>query len=91
MANDLTKNPLMMDTAAVISLTNTFIIKKIILDPAGAAGSADFHDGNGRHWLHLACPANQHREVDFGEGGFTVTGLELAAITAGAHVHIFCG
>lgn len=92
MANDL-DNPgvLVLDTAAVISATNKFKIRKLFLDPAGAAASADIADGAGNHLHYLNCPANQGREIDFGEKCFWQVGFELVSITAGAHLHVYAG
>lgn len=91
MAND-TNNPgvLVLDTAAVISATNTFKIRKIRLVPAAAASTASFEDGEGRVIAGLAAPANGHSDDANFDPPYVVTGLELASITGtGAVAYVY--
>ena len=90
MANDLTHNPLILDTAAVISAANTFVILKIQFRGAAAGDVAIFEDGIGREIARLSAPAaGAIDELDFTARPFTVIGLELASIAASGIAHVY--
>jgi hypothetical protein len=93
MANDLSHNPLILDTPAVISATNKFTLNHIRLVPDGAAAArAVLEDGQGRVIAVLQAPAQQTDRIDHGPNNMHITGLELASISgAGAQVHVYCG
>ena len=91
MANVLTTpGVLVLDTAAVISTTNLFSIRKIVLVAAGAAIACEVRDGADRIIASLAAPANSSDEIDFNAERLTVTGLELQSITGGL-CYVYCG
>lgn len=93
MANDL-NNPgvLILDTAATISLTNQFVIKKIQFIGAVAGDDAIFQDGAGREIAHLSAPAaNAPDFIDFGESPHVCTGLILSTLAASGVCHVYCG
>lgn len=98
MANVLTTHGvLVLDTAAIISATAKFKIKKIVLvgghSGAGAAGdNATLEDGTGALIAKVQVPvAKGVDEVDFGIDGLFVTGLELATISSAGLVFVYCG
>jgi hypothetical protein len=93
MANDL-DNPgvLMLDTAAVISTTNLFAIRKIVLIAGATACDAEIRDGADRIIAQLAAPAESSDEIDFNAEKWICTGLELQSIAGtGAVVYVYCG
>lgn len=91
MANDLTHNPLVLDTAAVISATNVFRIKKIVFRGALAGDDAIFEDGLGRVIVRLTAPAaTSNDEFDCVGSPMIVTGLELASIAASGVAYVYC-
>jgi hypothetical protein len=91
MANDL-DNPgvLVLDTAAVISTTNLFVIRKLRLVPAAAAALAQVRDGSDRIIAALAAAANGHAdEINFSPP-HVMTGFELESISgAGAVLYVY--
>ena len=93
MANDLTlPGRLVLDTAAVVSATNTFVIRKMVLVAVDAEAAASFEDGNGDVITSLAAPAGSSDEIDFNNNTLRVTGLELASISGtGAVAYVYCG
>jgi len=92
MANDLTHNPLILDTAAVISATNTFKLLKVQFIGAVAGDDAIFENGLGQEIIHLSAPAaNAPDSIDYGPDGFIVKGLELASIAVSGVAHVYCG
>ena len=92
MANDLTHNPLRLDTAAVISTTLKFCIKKIVLITGATAGDAELRDGQDRIIAQLAAVAEAPDELDFNADPLIITGLELQSISGtGAQVYVYCG
>jgi hypothetical protein len=92
MANDLSHNPLILDTAAVISATNRFVLRKVVFYADTAADFAVLEDGLGREILRCQTgAAGAPDEHDWNSQYFEVTGLELASISAGCSIHIFCG
>jgi hypothetical protein len=93
MANILTTpGVLVLDTAAVISTTNLFSIRKIVLVAGGAAAACEVRDSADRIIASLAAPATSSDEIDFNAERLTVTGLELQSISgAGALCYVYCG
>lgn len=92
MANDL-DNPgvLVLDTAAVISTTNKFKIRKIVLVAGAAAADAECRNGADEIITSLAAPADSSDEIDFNASPFICTGFELQSISgAGAVVYVYC-
>lgn len=90
MANDLTHNPLILDTAATISLTQTFYIRKLTFIGAVAGDDAIFQNGKSQEIAHLSAPAaNAPDAIDFGYQPLKVTGLILSAIAASGVAHVY--
>lgn len=56
MANDLTHNPWVLDTAAVLHATNVFWIKKVQFIGAVAGDNCIFENGAGQEVFHLKVP-----------------------------------
>lgn len=92
MANDVTHNPLVLDSTGVLSATNRFQIRKIRLIPAAAACTATLKNGAAQIIASLSAVASgAPDEVDFHADPLEVLGLELSAIAgAGAIVHVYC-
>ena len=91
MANDVTHNPLVLDTNAVISATNRFQIRKARIVAAAAAVSATLKNGAGQEIGRLAAAIGTADEIDFHADPLEVVGLELASLAgAGAIVHVYC-
>ncbi len=86
MANNIDRNPLILDTAAVLSDSNQFRIRKARLIGAAASDVATLEDGAGRLVLSLKGVVD---ECDFNHKPLIVTGLELASITAGATLLVY--
>jgi hypothetical protein len=92
MANDVTHNPLILDTAAVISATNKYVIKKIVFRGALAGDDAVLENGAGQVIARLTAPAaTSNDELDFAGDWLIVDGLELASIAASGVVYVYCG
>ena len=92
MANDVAANPFLLDTAAVISATEVFTIKKITFLGAAAGDSAILESGAGREIARLKTPViGATDELSFIPGALSVVGLELASISAGGLVHVYLG
>lgn len=91
MANDLTHDPLILDTAAVISATLTFKIRKVVLTGNTASATAQIKNGSSQVIGDLQCTAGAVDELNF-PNGYVVKGFELAAIAgAGAKLEVYCG
>jgi len=91
MANDLTHNPLVLDTAGVISATNIFRIKKIVFRGALAGDDCIFEDGQGRLIVRLTAPgATSNDEFDCVGAPHVCVGLELASIAASGVAFVYC-
>jgi len=92
MANDLTHNPLRLDAAAIISATNLFVLKKVVLTGHTANATATIKNGAGQNIGTLQATAGAVDELNFSPDGLRSTGFELATITgAGAVVEVYCG
>ena len=92
MSNDLSHNPLILDTAAVISLTNQFVIRKVVFFADTASDAASLEDGQGKEILRCQTgAAGAPDEHDWNSNPLVVTGLELATISAGCSLHVYCG
>lgn len=93
MANDLdNRGVLILDTAAVISTTNMFKIRKLVLVTGATAGDAELRDGSDRIIAQLSAPAESADELDFNAMAFIGYGLELQSISGtGAVVYVYCG
>ena len=91
MANDLTHDPLILDTPAVISATNIFKIRKAVLTGHTATATAQIKNGAGQVIGDLQATAGAVDELNF-PNGYVVKGFELASITgAGAKLEVYCG
>lgn len=91
MANDVTHDPLILDTAAVISATNTFRIRKIVLTGHTANATAQVKNGAGQVIGDLQATAGAVDELNFSVDPLVSKGFELAAIAgAGAKVEVYC-
>jgi hypothetical protein len=90
--SDVTHNPLILDTAAVISATLKYRIRKMVLTGNTAPAVAVLKNGAGQIIATLQCTAGAVDELNFQRDPLTVTGLELASITAAvsAHVDVYC-
>jgi hypothetical protein len=88
-----TPGVLVLDTAAVISTTLLFKVKKIVLQAGTTTSTAEIRDGADRVIASLATVANgPSDEQSFGDDGLIVTGLELQTIAGtGARVFVYCG
>lgn len=83
---------LILDTAGVVSATNYYVIRKIVLVAGGDEAAASLEDGNGDVITSLAAPAGSSDEIDFNANTYRGTGLELASITGtSAVVYVYCG
>lgn len=93
MSNDVNnKGVLILDTPAVISATNTFKIRKLVLISGATACDATLEDGAGDLIAQLSCPAESADEIDWNANSQVSKGLELASIAGtGAVVYVYCG
>lgn len=93
MANVLTTpGVLTLDTAAILSATTKYKIKKIIYAaPAAAVGAFTLEDGAGRLILTGRAAVSGSLVVDFGDDAYECVGLEVATITSASNLTIFCG
>lgn len=92
MANQLTTpGVLRLDTAAVISATNKFKIRLIVLIPGSTPSTASLKDGAGRVICDLSAPTSGLADTRVFVNPPVVTGLELATIAGtGALVEVYC-
>ena len=87
-----TPGVLTLDTAAVISATNKFKIKKVVYAaPAAAIGAFTLENGAGELIMTGRAAVSGSLVVDFGDDGYESVGLEVATITASSNLTIFCG
>lgn len=86
-----TPGVLTLDTAAVISATNKFVITQIVYAaPAAAVGEATIKDGAGRLIGTLRAAVSGTAILDFGSEGKGFIGFELATITAASNMTVYC-
>lgn len=91
MANDLTHNPLRLDTTGTISATNIFFIKKAVLTGVTSDGTAVLKDGAGKIIGTMQAPSKSVDELNFTPNAFRAKGLRLDSISGtGAVVEIYC-
>lgn len=89
MANDLTQNPYVLDTAAAITVGTTPVsIMGFVFRATNATNSVVIHDNNGNLLLTLSAPANNECVVVMFPEPLIVRGLTINAITNGI-LHIF--
>jgi len=83
MANDTSRRPWALDTAAVIT-ADRVRIRSLYWTGGGAADNCQVEDANGeRIWDGLAREANHSPESFWGDKGRDFQGFELAVIDAG--------
>lgn len=90
MANVLGQNPMILDTPAVISPDQLFVLRKLQYIGTATGNDAIFKDGAGREIAHLSSPGPEAPDsIDFDRSPkYVVKGLELASISSGvAHVY----
>jgi hypothetical protein len=91
MANQLTTpGVLRLDTAAVISATNIFKIRLMVLIPIATPATAQIKNGAGQIIADMATPANGLADTRVFVNPAVVTGFELASISAGAVLEVYC-
>ena len=87
MANDLTKNPWVVDTASATAILSDWADVRSIqwIGGAIAGDEAVVQDKDGRViWRRLAGGANQNFETEFeGRFGMPVNGLKVPTLTSG--------
>lgn len=85
MANDLTKNPWIVDTASATNLTDDKMrLRSIRWTGATAGNAATVADGAGRTiWSSLAEGPNIPQVKDFPERGLDVAGLRVPTLASG--------
>ena len=95
MANDVTRNPWIIDTASATALiaagTEVKIRNITWVDPgASAADEAVVADGSGRIiWRRVAAGANNYSAEEFhGIRGRTIDGLQVPTLAAGGTLYI---
>lgn len=91
MANDLTRNPLKIDTTGTIYATgaNKIKIAGISLTSATAAGTAIIQDGAGKEIARLSTPiaGDAFRPMQF---PILCDGLIVNALPTGGVLHVYC-
>lgn len=97
MANDVTGNPLNLDTAANNIVTGLVRITKIAWEPIAIDDQAVLKDGNGRIFydkkIHQIGAANNTITPEVPDSDFVppllVKGISLTTLGTGNHVHIY--
>lgn len=92
MANVVTTpGVLTLDTAAVISASQKYVITQLVYSaPAAAVGAVTLKDGAGREIGTFRAPVSDSIVIDFGPDGKSFIGLEVSAITASSNLTVYC-
>jgi hypothetical protein len=88
MANDLTKNPLILDTVGTVLADKLISINSVQwVDPVNVGDAVILRDQNGNTIFKASCVTQKQSLIKYFRPGFTFTGLNVVAITSG-EIHL---